>query len=52
MTWSAGGAEYSFAFVAGLMGHVMEPGKYANWIAAPALGINGQPVDFEYVRFN
>ena len=40
------------AFVASLMGRVAEPGKYANWIAPPARGINNQPVDFEYVRFN
>jgi benzoyl-CoA 2,3-dioxygenase component B len=39
------------AFVASLMGRVVEPGKFANWIAPPALGINRQPVDFEYVRF-
>ena len=39
------------AFVASLMGRVTEPGKFANWIAPPALGINKQPVDFEYVRF-
>ncbi len=39
------------AFVAGLMGRVVQPGKFANWIAPPALGINRQPVDFEYVRF-
>ena len=31
---------------------VIEPGKFANWIAPPARGINGQPVEFEYVRFN
>lgn len=30
---------------------VIEPGKFANWIAPPARGINGQPQDFEYVRF-
>ncbi|NBO89875.1 MAG: hypothetical protein EBU77_09510 [Betaproteobacteria bacterium] len=35
-----------------LMGRVVEPGKFANWIAPPAMGINRQPVDFEYVRFN
>ena len=29
---------------------VHAPGKMANWIAAPKRGINGQPVDFEYVR--
>ncbi|ULX53811.1 benzoyl-CoA oxygenase subunit B [Cupriavidus taiwanensis] len=40
------------AFVASLMGRVTEPGKYANWIAPPAVGINRQPMDFEYVRFN
>jgi len=39
------------AFVASLMGRVVQPGKFANWIAPPALGINRQPVDFEYVRF-
>ena len=40
------------AFVASLMGRVIEPGKFANWIAPPMVGINRQPVDFEYVRFN
>ncbi|HTL76385.1 MAG TPA: benzoyl-CoA 2,3-epoxidase subunit BoxB, partial [Casimicrobiaceae bacterium] len=28
------------AFVASLMGRVFEPGKFANWIAPPAIGIN------------
>jgi benzoyl-CoA 2,3-dioxygenase component B len=40
------------AYVAGLMGRVVETGKFANWIAPPVMGINRQPVDFEYVRFN
>ena len=41
------------AYVRSLMAHpVTEPGKFASWIAAPARGINSQPVDFEYVRFN
>ena len=40
------------AFLASLMGRVVEPGKFANWIAPPVMGINRQPVDFEYVRFN
>jgi benzoyl-CoA 2,3-epoxidase subunit B len=40
------------AFVASLMGRVVEPGKFAHWIAPPATGINRQPLDFEYVRFN
>jgi len=40
------------AFVASLMGRVVEPGRFANWIAPPTIGINKQPVDFQYVRFN
>jgi benzoyl-CoA 2,3-dioxygenase component B len=39
-------------FVNSLMGRVVEPGKFANWIAPPVIGINRQPIDFEYVRFN
>ena len=40
------------AYVASLMGRVVETGKYANWIAPPPIGINKQPIDFEYIRFN
>ena len=40
------------AFVASLMGRVVAPGKIAGWIAPPMIGINRQPVDFDYVRFN
>ena len=40
------------AFVASLMGRVVTPGKFANWIAPPPVGINGNPLNFEYVRFN
>jgi benzoyl-CoA 2,3-dioxygenase component B len=41
------------AYVTSLMGPaVVEPGKFANWIAPPQHGINRQPADFEYVRFN
>ena len=40
------------AYVTSLMGRVVEPGKFAGWIAPPVMGINRQPVDFEYVRFN
>jgi benzoyl-CoA 2,3-dioxygenase component B len=40
------------AYVASLMGRVIEPGKMANWIAPPPVGVNRQPIDFEYVRFN
>jgi len=40
------------AYVASLMGRVVEPGRFANWIAPPVMGINRQPLDFEYVRFD
>ncbi|WP_422012450.1 benzoyl-CoA 2,3-epoxidase subunit BoxB [Reyranella sp.] len=41
------------AYVTSLMGAaVTQPGKFAHWIAPPARGINNQPADFEYVRFN
>lgn len=54
--WAARKSEWlptpeDFAFVASLMGRVVETGKFANWIAPPAMGINRQPVDFDYVRF-
>ena len=39
------------AYVASLMGRVAEPGRFAGWIAPPAVGINQQPIDFQYVRF-
>ncbi|HVW69460.1 MAG TPA: benzoyl-CoA 2,3-epoxidase subunit BoxB [Steroidobacteraceae bacterium] len=39
-------------YVQSLMGRVVEPGKFANWIAPPSAGINGQPVECEYVRFS
>ncbi len=37
-------------YVTSLMHPVIEPGKIANWIAAPPKGINGKPFDYEYVR--
>ena len=41
------------AYVTSLMGPaVVQPGRFAHWIAPPARGINGQTNDFEYVRFN
>jgi benzoyl-CoA 2,3-dioxygenase component B len=46
--WLPTAADY--AYVASLMVPVTEPGKFASWIAAPARGINGNPVDYEYVR--
>ena len=33
-----------------LMHGVYAPGKIANWVAPPAKGIDGLPVDFEYVK--
>lgn len=38
------------AYIKNLMRPVLEPGKMAHWLAAPARGINGKPLDFEYVR--
>jgi benzoyl-CoA 2,3-epoxidase subunit B len=39
------------AYINSLMGRVVEPGQFANWIAPPPIGINRQPVNFDYVRF-
>ncbi len=39
------------AYVRSLMGRVTDPGKFANWIAAPETGVNKRPSDFEYIRF-
>jgi benzoyl-CoA 2,3-dioxygenase component B len=38
------------AYVASLMAPVSEPGKMAGWVAPPSSGINGKPLDFEYVK--
>ena len=56
-TWNAGARDWlptaeDRAFVASLMGRVVEPGRYAGWIAPPPMGVNRQPADFEYIRFN
>jgi benzoyl-CoA 2,3-epoxidase subunit B len=48
--WLPGEADE--AYVKSLMRPVIEPGKIAGWIAPPLRGINGQPFDFEYVRFH
>ena len=34
------------------MWRVTEPGKVAGWIAAPEIGINNAPLDYEYVGLN
>lgn len=33
-----------------LQTRIVEPGKFAHWIAPPRVGIKGRPVEFEYVR--
>jgi benzoyl-CoA 2,3-epoxidase subunit B len=39
------------AFIENLMtGTVLEPGKFAGWIAPPRVGIDNKPGDFEYVK--
>jgi benzoyl-CoA 2,3-dioxygenase component B len=49
--WLPSAADYGF--VQSLMqDRVTEPGKFANWIAPPRVGINSQPLNFEYVRFD
>ncbi|MGH8154083.1 MAG: benzoyl-CoA 2,3-epoxidase subunit BoxB [Rhodanobacteraceae bacterium] len=55
--WAAGESQWlpttdDRAFVASLMGRVVEPGKFAGWIAPPRVGVDRKPLDFEYVRFN
>jgi benzoyl-CoA 2,3-dioxygenase component B len=37
-------------FIVNLMRPVSEPGQFANWIAAPRIGIDNKPGDFEYVK--
>ncbi len=41
-----------FEFLTSLMKPELEPGKYAGWIAAPKVGIDGKPGEFEYVRIS
>jgi benzoyl-CoA 2,3-dioxygenase component B len=37
-------------FIESLMQPQMEPAKFASWIAAPKVGIDNKPGDFEYVK--
>lgn len=39
-------------FIQSLMIPCTEPGKYANWIAPPKVGIDNKPGDFEYVKLH
>jgi benzoyl-CoA 2,3-dioxygenase component B len=55
-TWQAGRPSWlptpaDKAHVESLMRPVYEPGKIAAWLAPPRSGINGQPLDYSYVRF-
>jgi benzoyl-CoA 2,3-dioxygenase component B len=57
LDWQAGRpawlpTEEDHDFIQSLMGPVLEPGRFANWIAPPSIGINKQPLDFQYVRFD
>ena len=40
------------AYLLSIMKPCYEPGKFANWIAAPNKGIEGKPIEFEYVRLD
>ena len=45
-------SEAERAHVISLMQRVVEPGKFAGWIAPPRRGVNGQPLDFDYVHLS
>ena len=54
-TWSRGKDQWLPSkddgdFIASLMQQVVEPGKFASWIAPPRIGIDNKPGDFEYVK--
>ena len=54
-TWTAKQDDYlpsqsDLVFLLDLMQPEKRPGEYASWIAAPKVGINKQPGDFEYVK--
>jgi len=54
-TWEASKNEWlpnadDMAFISSLMQPSHEAGQYASWIAPPRMGINQQPVDYEYVK--
>ncbi len=56
-TWDASVARWlptkaDGEFIQSLMKPVTEPGAYASWIAAPKVGIDSKPGDFEYVQLH
>jgi benzoyl-CoA 2,3-dioxygenase component B len=55
--WAASAGEWlpndaDMAFINSLMKPCHTAGQYASWIAAPRMGINQQPVDYEYVKID
>jgi len=55
--WSARESEWlptdaDRAYVKSLMYAVTTPGEFAHWIAPPPRGIEGMPIEYEYVKFN
>jgi benzoyl-CoA 2,3-dioxygenase component B len=40
------------AYLDSLMRPVLEPGKFAGWIAPPKAGVDSKPGDFEYVKIH
>jgi len=54
-TWTTRASEWlptreEREYVKSLMKRCVKPGEFAAWIAPPSKGINGQPVEFEYVK--
>ena len=39
-------------YITSCMLKVLEPGKFANYIAPPQHGADDKPLDFEYVKFH
>ncbi len=39
-------------YLLSIMKPIYEPGKFANWISPPNRGIDGQPLEFEYVKLH
>ena len=39
-------------YLLSIMKPCYEPGKFANWIAPPSRGIEGTPIEFEYVKLH
>ena len=53
--WNATSGKYlpsgdDMRFIESLMKPQMEPGKFANWISPPKVGIDNKPGDYEYVK--